>query len=107
MNHCPGSLVDVKSSKVRVEAGEHLPHIVGRQRGDRSGSATIRHAAHRRAAGVHQLYEHSSRVVIQEPAEWSPSPGIRDYPGDLILGLASDQLPHAYELLAFGGRTGV
>src|SRR5882724_4514191 len=107
VNHRPGGLVDVESSKVGVETGEHLPHIVSRRRGYRSGSATIRYAAHRPATGVHQLYEHSSRVVIQKPSEWSPSPGIRDCPGDLILGLASDQLPHPYELLAFGGRTGV
>src|ERR1700694_4043709 len=84
MDHGPGGLVDIEGSKVRVEACEHLPHIVGRRRRDCSRRATIRHAANRPPPGIHQLDKYPSCFVVQKPSEWILSPGIQDLPGDLV-----------------------
>src|SRR5258708_38422143 len=69
VDHGPGSLVDIEGSKVRVEAGEHLPHILRRRRRDCNCRATIRHASNGAAAGGHQLDKPPSPRVIQKPSE--------------------------------------
>ena len=70
MDHSSGSPVDVEGSKVRVKAGEHIPHIFGRRGRDRSRRAVIRNAANGSAAGIHQLNKNASCLVVQEPPEW-------------------------------------